>query len=79
MRETKRFECVADFYVDKYDGDGFWTEEQTLIRKGEVFECDLGDSERIVGGRNTLRLVNEKHWLEITEDTIRENFVEKVE
>lgn len=78
MSNVKKFECTNNFYVDKYDADGFWTGKQTIIKKGEVFECDLEDKLRVVGGDDTLRLENDKQWLELTEESIRENFVEVV-
>lgn len=73
----KYFECVDSFSVDKYDADGFITDEITHIDNGEIFECDLEDKERIFGNWNdTLKLVNEYHWLELTRETIRRHFVE---
>lgn len=80
MSELKRFECIEDFFLDKYDENGFWTEEQMVIKKGEVFECDLEDKERIAGSHlHTLRLIGNGKWLELTEESLKEYFKEEGE
>ena len=77
MSEIKKLECTDDFYLDEYDEDGFWTEKQMVIKKGEIFECDLEDKERIVGSNiHTLRLIGDEKWIELTEETLQEYFKE---
>ena len=71
-----KYRCVKTFSVDKYDDDGFRTEKQMRVRNDSIWEKDE-EHYRFVGGDDTIRLENEKYgWLEITEETFNEYFVE---
>ena len=73
-----KFECIESFLVEKYDDDGFHIEnEYENIEKGEIFECDSESKDRVVGSwKDTLQLINDKHWIEITKEHVREYFVQ---
>ena len=36
-----KYRCTQDFYVDKYDKDGFCTDKQYLITKDSIWEFEL--------------------------------------
>lgn len=75
---TVKFECIEPFSVEKYDDDGFHIEnEYENIEKGEIFECDTESKDRVAGSwKDTLQLTNDKHWIEITKEHVREYFVQ---
>ena len=74
-----KYKCIKEFYVDKYDGDGFLLyDEYCIIPVGSVWIVDESNT-RIVGGSETIRLEletneNKYQWLEILEDTLNEHF-----
>lgn len=74
----KAFKCIKSFFVEDYDGDGFCMNTASCIKKDDIFECDTEDKSRIVGADDTIRLVNDKRWLELTEDTVNEYFEEVI-
>ena len=74
------YECIKEFYVEKYDDDGFHMDyEPMVIEKGSKWQADAGNY-RIVGGRDSIHLDkisgNAKEWLEITKDTLEKYFKE---
>ena len=72
----KTFKCIKSFFVDDYDGDGFYLDTVSSIKKGTIFEYETEDKNRVVGADDTLRLINDKRWIELTEDTVNEYFEE---
>lgn len=53
---------------------GFWKKESGMfINKGDEFYIDES-KDRIVGSNQTMRLVNNGIWVEITMDTFFEHF-----
>lgn len=70
-----RYKCVTAFYLEKYDCDGFSTDEYTEVNTGEVYE--VGDSD-IIGGEIHLDGTNVNRWIEISKETL-EKYFEEVE
>lgn len=69
--------CVKPFSVDKFDDDGFRTGKQMRVRNDSIWEKDE-EPYRFVGDNDTIRLESDKYgWLEITEATFNEHFVEE--
>jgi hypothetical protein len=75
----KTFKCIKSFFVEDYDGDGFCLNTASCIKEGDMFEYDTEDKSRVVGADDTIRLINDKRWLEITEDTVNGYFEEVTE
>ena len=75
----KKYVCVKSFWIDAYDDDGSWMEEETEIDVGKVFEmCDT--SFRCVGGDDTVRLISDDGtWLEILPEHLEEYFKENTD
>lgn len=72
-----KYECINPIMLEKYDDNGFPTNRPLVIKKGEKFECDTECQKRLVGSyHETLRLSNKEHWIEITKENLRTNFVE---
>lgn len=69
------YECVVDFELEKYDEDGFWTEEYVTIRKGSQWEIDSESD--IIGGEIHLDNVDGTQWIEISKETLNRYFKEK--
>ncbi|NCB30379.1 MAG: hypothetical protein EOM66_03110 [Clostridia bacterium] len=68
--------CTKSFIVDRYDDDGFFTENQDCIEKGQRFHM-TDSSWRLIGGADTVRLeADGGDWLEITKDTLAEYFAQ---
>ena len=66
--------CFKNLVLDKYDDDGFLEEEDAVfINKGDEFHIDES-KDRIVGSDQTMRLVNNDTWIEITVDTFFKHF-----
>ena len=66
----KKYKCIQEFSIPKYDDDGYPTEKEVLIEEGEIFECDTECQCRMVGNPNeTLRLTNGMRWIEITKES----------
>lgn len=46
----KRYKCKKSFCVDKYDGDGFWIENDTMvIEEGKIYELNESGHMKIGG------------------------------
>lgn len=63
----KKYRCKVGFLLDRYDDDGFYTDEYEEVEEGSVFERSE-DWHRIAGGPDSIRLENGKQWMEITQD-----------
>ena len=73
----KQYICIKGFAVDKYDDNGFSTNEYNYINKNDVFQ--LSDSNyRIIGGYESIRLDNSNIWLEINKETLENYFREVI-
>ena len=72
----KKYVCVKSFWIDTYDDDGFYMDEQNQIETGKEFElCDT--TFRCVGGNDTIRLISDDGtWLEILPEHLEECFKE---
>lgn len=71
-----KYKCKKNFCVDKYDGDGFCIENETIvIEEGKVYEVDKSGC-MMIGGKDHVHLddVDDGLWLEITKDTLEECF-----
>lgn len=66
--------CVKELCLDTYDDDGFFVKEgNAFVEVGEVFQKSE-EKFRCVGGKDSIRLENDKQWLEISEETLNEYF-----
>lgn len=74
----KNYKCIEGFFVDNYDGDGFFLDTVSWIEEGTIFEYDTKDRSRVVGADDIIRLVNDTKWLELTKDTVKKYFEEVV-
>lgn len=72
----KRYECTNSFFLDEYDESGFYTKGWLEIHKGEIFELYTDDTFRMVGDKDSIRMENEKHWIEIDECMLEKYFKE---
>ncbi|WP_373894443.1 hypothetical protein [Virgibacillus sp. CBA3643] len=77
----KTYECINSFLVGIVDGDGFFTEEDILVKEGTTWAFDEDehnntdyhlerDEEVHDDGSITL------HYIEIDQDTLENNFKE---
>lgn len=76
---NKVYKCKETFYVDKYDEDGFYTNEQIVIEKGSKWECDEEDKSMMIGNYNEhIHLERDKskgyEWIEISKELFEEYF-----
>ena len=79
-----RYICIQEFYVDKYDEDGFATDKQFLIPKGSIWE--LGNEKLEISEHPCVNLyrvwkskkAKTKPWIEITPWHL-EQFFKKLE
>lgn len=69
------YECMKDFELEKYDEDGFPTDEYMAIKKGSKWKRD--DSTNIIGGVH-LESVDSSKWIEISKKTLNEYFRETI-
>ena len=66
--------CIKELCLDTYDDDGFFVEQgNAFVEVGEVFQKSE-EKFRCVGGKDSIRLENDKQWLEISEETLNEYF-----
>ena len=71
---SNKYICTKPFAIQNYDDDGFIIENSyTNIDKGSVWEQDTSGF-RMIGAIDSIRLENEQCWMEITKDTLMENF-----
>ncbi len=69
-----KYICKEGFAVEKYDDDGWPTDEYMSIEVGEVYE--VIDDWRVAGGYDFIRLENSEkgNWLELQQETIDQYF-----
>lgn len=79
----KKYKCIKSYQVNKYDDDGFDTEEPYYINEGDIYELDTENTHRIADGEFHLDLVedhtgnkNVGGWLEIFKEHLEEYFEE---
>lgn len=70
------YKCINGFTVEKYDDYGFAIDGEYLeIEEGSIWSTD-GDNCRVIDGE--IRLISTKEnvweWLEISKETLKENF-----
>ena len=66
--------CIKELCLDTYDDDGFRVENaNAFVEVGEIFQKSE-EKFRCVGGKESIRLDNDKQWLEISEETLNEYF-----
>lgn len=64
--------CIKEFFVHKCDGDGFDTGEYMAIEKGSMWLSD--DTVDYIGGDIHLDNLGNGDWIEISWNTLHENF-----
>ena len=73
-----RYICTQDLYLDKYDGEGFYIENQYVrIPKDSIWEED-NESYKFVGGKDSIHLdrvwkstkAKTYQWIEIDKGTL---------
>ena len=68
--------CIKELCLDTYDDDGFFVESgNAFVEVGEVFQKSE-EKFRCVGDIDSIRLDNDKQWLEISEQTFYKHFKE---
>lgn len=66
--------CIKELCLETYDADGFRVENEfAFVEVGEIFQKSE-EKFRCVGGTDSIRLENDKQWLEISEETLNEYF-----
>lgn len=79
---SKLYECQKTFYIDKYDEDGFCTNQKIEIKKGSKWEHDEKDKSMIIGNYNDHvhleRMVSPRvyRWIEISKEEFEKYFKE---
>lgn len=79
----KQYKCIKTLYLDKYDEGGFFTDEQIIVKEGDIYEtCEDYNQRLYIANKPAihLELVHEniRHWIEIYPDTLAEHFIEMV-
>ena len=71
-----KYICKIGFAVEKYDDDGWPTDEYIIIEAGEEYEVN-DDWHRIAGSYDSIKIENNENgnWLELTQETIDQFFV----
>ena len=70
----RNYICIKPLQLECYDDDGFVIENKySEVTEGEVFQKSE-EKFRCIGGTDSIRLENDKQWLEITEETLNEYF-----
>lgn len=67
-----KYICIKEFFVPKYDGDGFDSGEYMTIEKGSMWLSD--DTVDYIGGEIHLDNLGNGDWIEISFDTLHEYF-----
>ena len=77
-----KYVCIKDLYLDKYDDNGFYIENQCVrISKGSIWE-DEKTSYRFIGGSDSIHLdrvwkskkAKTHQWIEITKEHLSQYF-----
>lgn len=79
-----KYICISDFYLEKYDEDGFYTDKYDLIPKDSIWA--LNNEKLEISVKPCIRLervwkskrAKTRPWIEITPERL-ERFFEKVE
>lgn len=77
------YKCIKDFYVEKYDDDGFSQDTYSRIPKDSTWKLDK-EPYRFVGDNDSIRLLRiwkskkakTVQWIEISKETFKECFEE---
>lgn len=70
----KEYRCIKELQLECYDDDGFIIENKmSIVSVGEIFEME-DTQHRLVGGKDTVRLSNDRQWMEILPETLSECF-----
>lgn len=71
----EEYKCIKEIWLEKYDGDGFSTEEYGCVPIGSIWMRD--DAANIVGGEVHLECIDGADgfgWIEITESDLVSHF-----
>lgn len=77
MLNPRTYICKETFQLNRFDEDGFDTEEVMRIEQGAMFQR-TEDDYRVIGGEVHLDGItaDEGTWLEVSEETLAEYFEE---
>ena len=73
-----KYKCIKEMCMQKYDEDGFWTNEEGHVPAGS--EWCIDETTNILDGEVHLECINgcdDFGWIEISNENLKENF-EKV-
>ena len=68
-----KYICKESFCVERYDDDGWTTDTYMTVEEGEVYEV-REDWHRIAGSYDSIRLENNRNWLELQQETVNQYF-----
>lgn len=72
--ENDMYKCIKGFCLEICDDDGFTIDgEYTSVEKGSLWVLPEDENYRLIGGEVRLES-NEFGWLEISKETLEENF-----
>ena len=74
--QVKKYKCIKGTFFDLCDGDGFTIENEYFdLEEGSIWE--RADYEfRVLGGDIRLDSMDGDRWLEVSEETLQDHFVE---
>ncbi len=70
-----KYVCVKEFTIPKIDDDGFEIENMNMICPRGMMLEKSEEKWRLAGGPNSIRLENDKMWIEIEKERFEECFV----
>lgn len=70
----KKYKCIEYFQLEKYDENGYPTDEAIDVNPGEEFEYN--DESYNIIDIEFCRLTNDNKWIEIDEETLDKCFKE---
>ena len=70
----KQVICIKELELNKYDDNGYSTDEYFVVHQGTVFNWDEENTHRIIGGE--IYLENSERFIEISKETFKEYFKE---
>lgn len=68
-----RYRCKKELTVEKYEDNGFSTEDTITIEEGSIWDMD-DSSSKIIGGEVRLENTESLEWLEICNKTLQDYF-----
>ena len=71
---SRQVVCVQQLELNKYDDNGYLTDDYVIVPKGTVFNWDEENTHRIIGGE--IYLENSKQFIEISKETFKKCFKE---